>query len=139
MLDTLAYYAAVFYRDFAAYTGERLQKLGLHYGLLFFLIYVGKHPGTCPAQVTRGLGVDWGHCQRSLAKLEAAGFIAKERAGRVYRLELTGKGRDAFEMSHRVFAQWDQARLAHLEPGERETLLGLLGKAAAGREVRADV
>ena len=45
MFQTLAYYATVFHRSFTAYTTQRLQKLGLNFGSLFPVIYVGKHPG----------------------------------------------------------------------------------------------
>ena len=44
MFQTLAYYATVFHRGFTAYTTQRLQKLGLNFGSLFPVIYVGKHP-----------------------------------------------------------------------------------------------
>ena len=33
MFDTLAYHSSVFYRDFTAYTSEKLEKLGLHFRL----------------------------------------------------------------------------------------------------------
>ena len=46
---TLSYYSTIFYRSFAAFTGEQLQAVGLNFGLLFFVIYVGKHPGCSPS------------------------------------------------------------------------------------------
>ena len=82
MFDTLAYYSSVLYRHFTHYTGEKLQALGLNYGSLFFLIYVGKHPGCTPSELTKALHVDWGHSQRSVARLVEDGFMTKERAGR---------------------------------------------------------
>ena len=69
MFQTLAFYATAFHRDFAAYTTARLQKLGLSFGLLFPLIYVGKHPGCSQAQLTSALGLDWGYSQRSIPGL----------------------------------------------------------------------
>ena len=30
MFNTLAYYSSVLYRDFTAYTSEKLEKMGLH-------------------------------------------------------------------------------------------------------------
>ena len=30
------------HKEFAAYTTQRLQKLGLSFGLIYFVIYVGK-------------------------------------------------------------------------------------------------
>ena len=61
MHQTLALCAAMLHRDFTAYTSGKLEKLGLHFGLLYFLLYVGKHPGATPAELTRALHLDWGH------------------------------------------------------------------------------
>ena len=66
---TLSYYSTIFYRSFAAFTGEQLQAVGLNFGLLFFVIYVGKHPGCSPSELTKALHLDWGYSQRSLNKL----------------------------------------------------------------------
>ena len=51
MFQTLAYYATVFHRSFTAYTSRHLQALGLNFGSLFPVIYVGKHPGCTQAQL----------------------------------------------------------------------------------------
>ena len=69
MFQTLAYYATVFHRGFTAYTTQRLQKLGLNFGSLFPVIYVGKHPGCTQAELTAALGLDWGYSQRTVTKL----------------------------------------------------------------------
>ena len=37
------------HRRFAAYTTQRLQELGLSFGMMYFIIYVGKHPGCTPS------------------------------------------------------------------------------------------
>ena len=133
MFQTLALYSTVLYRDFTAYTSEKLEQLGLHFGLLFFLLYVGKHPGATPAELTRALQLDWGHSQRCVTKLVETGFLTKEKAGRGYQLHLTEKGQEAFAVSHQVFYDWDSQRLAALTPEERQTLLALLQKAAPRR------
>ena len=135
MFNTLAYHSSVLYRDFTSYISEKLEKMGLHFGLLFFLIYVGKHPGATPSDLTAALRLDWGHSQRCITKLVENGFLTKEKAGRCYRLDLTDKGREAFEISHQVFFDWDEKRLAVLTGEERETLLALLRKLNPGKEV----
>ncbi|WP_394980832.1 bilirubin utilization transcriptional regulator BilQ [Candidatus Allofournierella excrementavium] len=135
MFDTLAYHSSVFYRDFTTYTSEKLEKLGLHFGLLFFLIYVGKHPGTTPSDLTEALHLDWGHSQRCITKLVENGFLTKEKAGRRYQLDLTERGREAFAISHQVFFDWDEKRLAVLTEEERQTLFALLRKLTPSREV----
>ena len=128
MLQTLAFYATAFHRDFAAYTTARLQKLGLSFGLLFPLIYVGKHPGCSQAQLTSALGLDWGYSQRSVTRLVDEGFLTREKSGRAYRLGLSARGEEAFALSHQVFFDWDREKLASLEPEERRQLLELLAK-----------
>ena len=95
------------HRRFAAYTTQRLQELGLSFGMMYFIIYVGKHPGCTPSELTQRLHLDWGHSQRSLTKLAEDGFLTKEKSGRSYHLELTEKGRTAFAACHRVFYGWD--------------------------------
>ena len=60
------------HRRFAAYTTQRLQELGLSFGMMYFIIYVGKHPGCTPSELTQRLHLDWGHSQRSLTKKRAA-------------------------------------------------------------------
>lgn len=133
MFETLAYYSLVFYRSFTNYTSAKLQETGLNYGSLFFVIYVGKHPGCTPSELTRALNVDWGHSQRSITKLVEQGFMTKEKTGRIYRLNLTGKGLQAFQISHQVFFDWDSEKLSVLTEEERRELFALMQKVARGK------
>ena len=129
---TLSYYSTIFYRNFATLTGEQLQAVGLNFGLLFFVIYVGKHPGCSPSELTKALHLDWGYSQRSLNKLAEDGFLSREKHGRSYALTLTDRGQQAFVISHQVFFTWDDTRLANLNDTEKGQLLALLQKAAEG-------
>ena len=88
MFQTLAYYATVFHRSFTAYTTQQLQQLGLNFGSLFLIIYVGKHPDCTQAQLTQALGLDWGYSQRSVTKLVEENFLIREKSGRAYHLNL---------------------------------------------------
>lgn len=129
MFQTLAYYATVFHRSFTAYTTQRLQQLGLNFGSLFPVIYVGKHPGCTQAELTAALGLDWGYSQRSITRLVEEGFLTREKSGRAYHLDLSAKGKEAFAVSHQVFFDWDEAVLAPLDQEERTQLFALLAKA----------
>lgn len=129
MFQTLAYYATVFHRGFTAYTTQRLQQLGLNFGSLFPVIYVGKHPGCTQAELTAALGLDWGYSQRSITKLVEEGFLTREKEGRAYHLDLSAKGQEAFRVSHQVFFDWDEQALAALDEEERAQLFALLAKA----------
>lgn len=132
---TLPFYATELYKQFAAYTTQQLQQLGLSFGLMYFVIYVGKHPGCTPAEMTRNLHLDWGHCQRSVSKLAEDGFLTREKEGRSYHLNLTPAGQKAFEVCHQVFFDWDAQKMKGLSEEEQHQLLNLLQKAArTGKE-----
>ena len=88
-LSTVSSCILTLHREFAAYTTQRLQELGLSFGLIYFVIYVGKHPDCTPSELTKDLHLDWGHSQRSLNKLAEDGFLTKEKNGRSYHLKLT--------------------------------------------------
>lgn len=47
-------------KRFSTYTTQRLQELGLSFGLMYFVIYVGKHPDCSPSELTKDLHLDWG-------------------------------------------------------------------------------
>lgn len=129
MFRTFSYACTVLYRRFTQYTSARLNQLGLSFGTLFFLIYVGKHPGCTQSELTAALHLDWGHSQRTVLKLVEGGFLLREKDGRAYRLTLSEQGQRAFEASHQVFFDWDEQALANLTPEERRQLTALLYKA----------
>ena len=118
-------------RDFSDYAARRLQELGLNFGQIYFIIYVGKHPDCSPAALTGDLHLDWGHSHRSLSKLAEDGFLTREKQGRSYHLHLTEKGNAAFTVCHQVLFDWDAQHLQELNAEEKMQLLNLLRKAAA--------
>lgn len=135
MTETLSYFITYLHQDFSRYCDERLKELGLTRGLLFFILYVGRHPDCSPKELGEALRMDAGHAARSIAKLEEGGFLLQEQNPqdrRAHLLRLTEQGEAAFRVSHELFGQWDAAALAGLDGGERETLLALLRK--VGRE-----
>lgn len=129
MLRTFSYACTVLYRRFTHYTSARLGQWGLSFGTLFFVVYVGKHPGCTQSELTAALHLDWGHSQRTVLKLVESGFLLREKEGRAYRLHLSEKGQQAFAASHQVFFDWDEQALANLTPDERRQLMALLYKA----------
>lgn len=129
MLRTFSYACTVLYRRFTHYTSARLGQWGLSFGTLFFVVYVGKHPGCTQSELTAALHLDWGHSQRTVLKLVESGFLLREKEGRAYRLHLSEKGQQAFAASHQVFFDWDEQALVNLTPDERRQLMALLYKA----------
>ena len=136
MKETLAFQIAALYRDFLSYTTETLKKLGLNFGQMPLILYVGKHPGCTQAVLTKTLKLDWGYSQRSTMKLVDAGFLRKEpdriKSGNC--LYLTEKGQNAFVVCHQVFGSWDGLHGEKLTSEEKENLLLLLNKMTAERK-----
>ena len=129
LISTLSYYTTELYKEFAAYTTEKLHELGLNFGQMYFIIYVGKHPECTPSELTSALKLDWGHSQRSVAKLAEDGFLIKEKkSGRSYRLTLTSLGKQAFDVCHLVLFDWDATKLTGLTNEEQQLLFNLLCK-----------
>lgn len=135
--QSLAFYATFFHKDFTAYCNCRLEDEGLMPGQLYFILYVGKHPGCSPKELSQALRMDNGHTNRTLVKLEQGGFLEQElnpNDRRAHILRLTKKGENAFLLSHNLFAQWDQEVLSELSLEEREQLMALLKKVIPGKE-----
>ena len=130
MKETLAFHIAGLYRDFLGYTTGELKALGVSFGQMPVIIYVGRHPGCSQADLTKMLRLDWGYSQRSVTKLVYAGMLRKayDEKSACNCLNLTERGKEAFDVSHRVFTDWDTAKLGAFSPEEKETLLNLLSK-----------
>lgn len=131
MKRSVAFLTAVLYRDFVAYSTGELKKLGVSYGQLPFLMYLNKHPGCAPAELTSRLHLDWGYSQRSITRLVESGFLIKKRSGaeaRTYQLFLTEKGEKALAGIHAVVESWDERKAKRLQQEEQEQLITLLYK-----------
>lgn len=131
MIASLAYYVILLRKEFIDYCNQHLSEIGLSQGMVFFIIYIGKHPSCSPKELSQELHMDIGHTTRSLAKLEQGGFITQEvnpndRRARI--LKLTETGEKAFALSHKLFLEWDKEILKSLTQEEREVLGNLLNK-----------
>lgn len=131
MKDSFSFCITALRKDFLQFSSERLQRAGLSPGLLYFLIYIGKHPGCSSGEVAAALKADTGHTARSLEKLSRGGLVCRSRSetdGRACQLKLTEKGEAAFGEAHRVFEEWDSQALDCLSEEEREESLRILQK-----------
>lgn len=131
MNRTMAFFALLFQKDFSSFCNQKLQEIDLTQGLLYFIIYIGKHPGCSTGELISALRMDWGHSQRSIDKLTQNGFVCKEKNmqdKRAYHLSLTPKGQNAFSVSHQVFFDWDAITLQELSATEKEQLFQILEK-----------
>ena len=128
MKETLAFQIIILYREFLAYTTKKLKALGLSFGQMPFVIYVGKHPECTQADLTKALELDWGYSQRSITKLVNSGFMNKEhkKDSNCYYLTLTENGKQVFDECHKVFQQWDQQKMKNIPKNTKNKLIELL-------------
>ena len=136
MKETLSYQILSLYRDFLGYTRKEFDAIGLSFGQMPLILYVGTHPGCTHADLTKALQLDWGYSQRTVAKLSENGFLSKQRrpdrSGSS--LTLTKAGENAFGICHGVFSSWDTTHSGNMTQEEAHTLLILLQKLAAEPE-----
>lgn len=137
METSLAYQISALKKDFTMFCNEKLQEVGLSIGLMFFVIYIGKHKHCSPGELSCAIRMDTGHTTRSIDKLVKGGFVQKEKSKvdkRIQQLVLTKKGEEAFLFIYDLFEQWDRSRLKEFSKEEKEMLYALLNKARKGGE-----
>lgn len=131
MHKSMAFFTLIFEKDFSSFCNQKLQEVGVTQGLLYFILYIGKHTGCSTGELINALHMDWGYAQRSIEKLTQDGFILKEKNmkdKRAYHLSLTPKGENVFSVSHQVFFDWDAIILQGLAEEEKEQLFQILEK-----------
>lgn len=125
------FYISTLYKDFTAYCTEELRKHNMTVGLMYFILYVSRHPGCTPAQLTAALELDRGYAVRSINKLVEDGFLTRSPHpldGRASVLYATPKGEEIFALSHRLLRDWDARTLADLNADETEQLFAMLDR-----------
>ena len=138
MNNSNTFYITVLYKEFLKYTELKLKKIGLTYGQLPFILYIGKNEMCSPAALKKELKKDWGYVQRMLTKLEKDGYISKIQSDEKkvsYYLKLTELGSQAFEISHDVFNSWDNHLEKYISKEEWITLGNILEKVYKGIEI----
>ena len=131
MKTNLAYFVSVLRRNFVSDCSRKLQEDRVTLGLLYPILYIGKHPDCAPKEVMKALNLDWGFAQRTLDKLAADNLISREKNledRRCYRLNLTDDGYRLFQKSHELINEWNEQQLAVLTPDEQMQLKNLLEK-----------
>lgn len=91
--QTLAYAVSQLRADFVAFSSRKLEALGITQGLLYFVLYIGRHPGCTPSDLSAALHADSGHTTRSIHKLEETGFVIRKAHPTDRRGQCTGTHR----------------------------------------------
>ena len=118
-------------RNLVSCCTPHLQARGVTPGLLYCVLYVGRHPGCTAGEVARFLQADPGQTTRAMGKLAGEGFVTREtdpKDHRVTRLALTGKGEALFADSRAMLEAWGSEAMAALTEEEVEQLWALLSK-----------
>lgn len=118
-------------RNLVACCTPHLHARGVSSALLYYVLYVGRHPGCTAGEAGKVLQADPGQTTRAVSKLEKEGFLAREtdpKDHRVTRLALTGKGEALFADSRAMLEAWGSEAMAALTEEEVEQLWALLSK-----------
>lgn len=127
----LSHYVDNLHRDVSFFCGETLRKEGLTVGLMYFILYVCKHPGCTPAQLSRDLALDRAYVLRTINKLVENGFcerVSHPTDGRATMLYATENGERIFKISRDLLHRWDACVLEGMTEAEKEQLFVLLAK-----------
>ncbi len=130
-MDSFAFYITMLRKDFINFCSEKLSEIGVTYGQLFIIIYIGKKENCSPKEISLALNLDAGHLNRTLIKLIENNLISQKKNEidkRANIVTLTEKGKNVFKMSHDLFYQWDKTILDNLTDKEKEDLLTLIKK-----------
>lgn len=125
----LSYYIDNLHRDVSFFCGEELRKKGVSVGLMYFILYVCKHPGCTPTQISVGLGLDRAYVLRTIQKLVENEFFKRlphPTDGRASLLYATEKGEEIFALSSDLLHRWDKRVLEGMTKAEKEQLFSLL-------------
>ena len=119
--------------QFSQYCSEAIGKMELSQGLLHFLLFLSKHPGSSPGELAQALHTDSGYTARAISRLVQKEFLIKRKNpsdGRGVLLYLTERGEQAVKHSIEIVADWEKLILCRIEPEQRDLFLRLLQCAA---------
>lgn len=133
MIESSAFYISALRKHFTTYCSDKLSKMGLTYGQLYIIIFVGKKQKCSPKDISLALRLDLGQLNRTLSKLIENNFVLQEKNEKDKRsnvISLTKHGEDIFRESYNLFHKWDKLVLDSLTDIEKQTFIELIRKVA---------
>jgi len=127
------------HRGGVARIDEELAAIGTSLRDFYVLVCVGEYGPLSQQSVADRLGLDRSDLVKVLDRLEAAGWVVRERDTedrRRHVLTLTGAGREMVAKTEEISGAVTDELLARLTPRERETLHRLLLKASGDQAGR---
>ncbi len=131
LIDSLSFYISFLRKNFTEFCSEKLSEMGLTYGQVFIIIFIGKNESCSPKDISKALNLDAGHLNRTLSKLIENNFILQkknEKDKRANIVTLTSKGQEVFKRSYSLFDEWDDLVLSSFTNDERDQLMTLIKK-----------
>ncbi|MEA4876064.1 bilirubin utilization transcriptional regulator BilQ [Anaerorhabdus sp.] len=141
MKRNLLFYMIGLRSSFLDYYKERMEEINLSKGQQYFILAIGSSKMCSPNSISQLVKMDAGHTTRYINKLVDSGFVVKTpnpNDGRSCFLELTIKGKEAYEKSRNVFADWIDNRMKRLSHEEGKQILNLLAKLLEQKEDEND-
>ncbi len=108
---------------------EKLDKLGITYGQIGFIMQTVRRPGRTQDELSLLLSVDKGATARTVAKLEKEGFVYREENPENKRQKLVypaQKGLAIFEELKLILLESNESMLSCLDSQEKELMLNFM-------------
>ena len=94
-------------REVSRLYDARARRHDLSAGSSNLLVAIATHPGVRASELVEPLSMDKSTLSRSIARLEAAGLVRSEVAGRGRRLYVTGAGEAKIEA---IYEDWQEVQ-----------------------------
>ena len=124
-------------RSHRARAANLLAGIGLFPGQEILLMHLGEKDGQPQKSLCDITGLDHSTVTKSLVRLERSGLIERQKCaedGRVSKVYLTEKGREATTAIAKVWADLERRTVSGLSPEDQAQLIALSGKIAAHME-----
>lgn len=120
-------------RAHRAWAARHLRPLGLYPGQELLLMLLGEDDEQSQNDLARALRVEPPTAAKMISRLEAGGFVTRERSradARKSVVTLTSAGRGAFERVRMMWADLERHTVRGLSTSERQVLVDLLTRLA---------
>jgi DNA-binding MarR family transcriptional regulator len=121
-------------RSHRARAASLLAEIGLFPGQEILLMKLAEKDGEPQKALCDSIGLDHSTVAKSLSRLERQGLIERHRCtedGRVSKVHLTDKGREATGAIFRVWAELERLTVAALNPDDQARLIAAANGIAA--------
>jgi DNA-binding MarR family transcriptional regulator len=118
-------------RSHRARAGAMLAEIGLFPGQEILMMTIAAKNGESQKWLCDSIGLDHSTVAKSLTRLERCGLIERHKCsidGRVTKIFITEKGRQATDAIAKVWANLEKLTVQDLTPEEQAQLIALSGK-----------